>query len=320
MLTLVCRVIPLVVCAVLCASCSKPSASFVAQVGDETITEETFRAEAIRRSVFTEDARRALLEEMVSDLKLLQLARQKGYDKDPELAWEFRAKLISRARQDFGLAAEATQTAVTDADIQAYCDTHRQEFAVPARVRAAMIFVATPKGTNAETLAEKRKKVEAAKGAIEAAGAPAAANFGAIAVNFSEDQATRYVGGDIGYQVEGMANFADDKTAHAALFAMSQPGQLSDIVTGKTGFFLFKVIERTPPGVQPLAVVKERIRSKLQTARRQEKERAFTSTLAAMPARTRPEALAQIDLPRPHLADNQRTTPPAVPGGITKNP
>jgi peptidyl-prolyl cis-trans isomerase C len=296
---------------------NQSSASFVARVGDEMISEETFRAEAIRRHVSSPESRRVLLDEMVRDLKLLQHARQKGYDQDPEIAREYRAMLISRAKKDFGVDADTAVGAIADADLQAYYDQHPSEFAVPTRVRAAMIFVATPAGLNPAALAEKRQKIEAARAAIIAAASSAEVPFGAVAVTYSEDQATRYVGGDLGYQVEGMAHFSEDKTAHAALFTLSQPGQLSEIVSGPSGFYVFKLLERNPPSVQPLSMVRERIRSRLQAARRQQKEQAFTAVLAAIPADVRPDALARIVLPEPQLADRRRTTPPPIPGGAT---
>jgi parvulin-like peptidyl-prolyl isomerase len=287
------------------AGCGQKNDGILARVGKEVLTEEAFRTEAIRRGVSSQEAKTALLEQMVRDLKLMQLALERGYDKDPEILRDYHAMLISRAKQDFGLGAESADSAIGEPEILAHYNAHPGEFAVPARVRAAMIFVA----------AGNRSKIEEAKAAIQAAGAGAEANFGALAVQYSEDQSTRYVGGDLGYQVEGLANFTDDEVAAKALFALRNPGTLSEIVTGPSGFYVFKLLERTAAGAQPLAAVRERIRSKLQAARRTEKERVFTSPLAVMPAETRPDALAKLVLPAPRLATQvSRETPPPLPG------
>jgi parvulin-like peptidyl-prolyl isomerase len=301
--------------ALLGAACQKQetSTAFIARVGDEVLTEEAFRAEAIRRGVSTEGGKAELLEQMLRDMKLLQHARAKGYDKDPEIVRQTRALLIARARDDFGQGAEAKDPAPDERALQAYYDTHGQEFAVGTRVHAAMIFVATPKGLNAAALAEKQRKAAAARAAIEAAGAPANTHFGAIAAQFSEDQVTRYSGGDLGYQVEGLVNFTEDPVAIAALFALRSPGQLSEVVTSPSGLYVFKLIERDAPMVQPLAAVRDRIRAKLGNVRRAEKERAFTEALAAVPAQTRPEALSGISLPQRQLSDAHQK-PPALPG------
>lgn len=298
---------------VLLAACSRKDDHILARVGDQVLTEEVFRAEAIRRSVSSPEAKRVLLDQMVRDLKLMQLALERGYDQDPEIRREYRSMLIGRAKQDFGVGAESDE-AIEMRDVQAYYDTHGQEFAVPARVRASMIFVATPAGMSSEARAEKRAKIEEARADIQSTAADTETAFGAIAVQCSEDQATRYAGGDIGYQVEGLANFSDDNAAQEALFALHEVGALSGIVEGRTGFFLFKLIERTGSSVQPIEAVRDRIRVTLRAGRRAEKERGFHAALAAMPSETRLDQLAKITLPVARIADASRETPPPLPG------
>ena len=286
-----CKYLPLVASVVFVVSCSRQPASFVARVGDETITEEIFRAEAVRRhGSDTAEAKAALLDEMTRELKLLHQARQKGYDRDPEILREQRALLIARARDDFKLGAETEDTGPTPAELEACYQAHREEFRVPARVQAAMIFVATPGKLNAEALAERREKIESARRAIVAEAAPPEAPFGALALTYSEHQASRYVGGALAPQVEGMTNFSDDPAAVQALFALHTPGQLSEVVTAPSGFYLFKLLQRNDAAVQPLSA----------------------EALATIPAESHPEKLAAITLPTPRLSAAEHT-PPRLP-------
>jgi parvulin-like peptidyl-prolyl isomerase len=296
-------------------SCTRQPDAFLARVGEERLTEEAFRAEVLRRGVGTEEGKRALLDEMVRELKLVHYARQKGYDRDAEMERELRALLMARAKRDFGFGADGKEPGFAESELRTQYAAHRQEFAVPTRVRAAMIFVATPAGLNAGALAAKRKKIEDARTAITAATLPPTAPFGAVAQRFSEDQATRYVGGDLGYQVEGMASFTADAAAHAALFGLRESGSLSEVVTTASGFYLFKLLERTPGDIRPFEAVRGRLVAKLREAKRQEREKKFADALGAITGETRTERLATIPVHHARLASHSAATPPAVPGG-----
>ncbi len=88
----------------------------------------------------------------------------------------------------------APELGVTEAECRAFYDSAPECFALPERVRASHLFLATPQETPAEVFSAKRTLIQGL--AIRILGGE---NFGALVVEASEDEETKNRGGDLGY-------------------------------------------------------------------------------------------------------------------------
>jgi parvulin-like peptidyl-prolyl isomerase len=260
-----------------------PEKLILATSGREVVTEADFLAEAKARGVTSDPAQRAaLLEEMTERLRLLAYAREKGLENDPEVRRSHEDLLIAKAREALGAAAEPPLKTPSEEELQAAYNARREEFKIPARVRVAMIHT------------KDRTQAEAAL--AEAANLPpGTAHFGAVAVRFSEDQATRYSGGDFGDLVEGKNQGALPDEALAACFALKNAGEISPVTASSDGFRIFKLMDRSPELIPPFAQVRSRLLSDLSRKQRHDVDAAARQRIAALPGQSFPDKLARLN-------------------------
>lgn len=134
----------------------------------------------------TDDARRKAVVEQLLVPELLGAveARARGLDKLPRVVDRVRQAEASALEADLARSTAASAP-VTDAEVQAYFDQHRQRFEVPRRIRIWRILVAD------EDLA---KKIIA-----EARGVSGPAKWRNFARESSLDTATKFRDGDLGF-------------------------------------------------------------------------------------------------------------------------
>ena len=168
---------------------------------------------------------------------------------------------------------------VSDADIASYFALHKSEFNNrDTQYHIARIVVTTSpstppgnlQGSKATSDAEAKKKVQALRNRIDSG-----EDFGALAMNFSEDPDTSASGGDM-----GVADEVELQQRSPVLFnAISKlkPGQVTDIIPfpnsdGKVGGYdIFQLISREPAGQHDVSEpqVQQRIRQGLMEVRSQ---------------------------------------------------
>jgi peptidyl-prolyl cis-trans isomerase C len=134
------------------------AAQVLARVGTRTITLGDFAAALERMDPFeriryqTDDRRQALLDEMINVELLAREAERRGLDQKPEtqeLIRQYqRDELLRRVRAEVPGPSQ-----LSNAEVQAYYQSHRAEFVDPERRRAAQI-VLDDAGLAARVLAE----------------------------------------------------------------------------------------------------------------------------------------------------------------------
>ena len=105
-------------------------------------------------------------------------------------------------------------------------------------------------------------------------------NFGALAVTYSEERASRYQGGDIGWLATGEANRWPPEVV-TAIFALESPGALAPLVETAAGFYLVRLTAREESRLRPLANVRDALRSDLLREKHQMLRAAQSAALAA---------------------------------------
>jgi len=303
------RAIGLGLVTALLASCSQPpppaaspfdDPNVLAVVGGETITKADFEAAQARRPSPAD----ALLDELIEHRALVQEARAKGYDRDPQTIAAVENLLANRVREEF---REAQKWEVTDAEIESRYRAEQKKYTVPAKIRVAMIFVEAPKSFTEEKRAERRGAIEAAR--TKATESPD--QFPALAAEYSYDQTTKFRGGDLGYLIEGIGAEELEPPVLAAAFALQKPGDLSKIIAAAKGCYLLRLTEKSAASVRPLSTVAAQIRADLQ---REKQKRAEQELKTIALAKHRIES-RRTRLPAPPVAKPAATqaTPPAVP-------
>lgn len=143
--------------------------------------------------------------------------------------------------------------------IQRRYDARPERWDLPAGVRVRHILIRGPEegGDEAEA-AEARARAEAALERVRAG-----ADFADVALEVSEDEASREQGGDLGFVPLDELS-ATLREAAAPL----EPGQLSGVVRDAAGFHLVRLEERRPAGRRSLDEVRGELARELLSERR----------------------------------------------------
>lgn len=126
-----------------------------------------------------------------------------------------------------------SQTQVGDDALRAYYNDHLADYKVPNSVHVEQILFKTMGKTDAE-VAEIKKKADGVLKQAKSGG-----NFEALAKKYSEDDASKAKGGDLGWLVEGqtLPQFQD------VAFSLTK-GQVSDVVKLPYGFDIIKLLDK----------------------------------------------------------------------------
>ncbi|HZY61800.1 MAG TPA: SurA N-terminal domain-containing protein [Edaphobacter sp.] len=178
---------------------------------------------------------------------------------------------------------------VTDADVSSYYDKHKAEFNLIeteyhlAQIRVTDIPTSQPgnlQNSKATNDAEARKKIQALKNRLDSG-----EDFGALAMNFSENPDTAPNGGDMGFVTA--EQMKTDPAVYSAIMKL-KPGQFTDILpllNGQdkkpVGYVIYKLISIEPAGQRDLKDprVQQAIRQQLHDGRSQLLKNAYFEML-----------------------------------------
>ncbi len=298
-----------------CAEDSGTKDAVLAVIGGSKINAEDFKEEMKRRghnmpgSFASFQQKEVLLQDMVRSEMLYASALEAGYDRKPEIIEALKRIMISRFREDM-LGPEFSKIKTDDAEIEAYYRQHPEKYMSPQMIRCAVIYVAVPQKASDEKRAELLKKAQDAR--AEALKLDLTTlSFGAVAVQYSDDQATRYRGGDSGLVTAREGSNRWDKEVIEALFALEKPGEISPVVTSPTGFYIVKLIEKKESSIRSLNEVKDIISYQIVTDKRNKVEKEFFEKLKAkVNVSVNSDLLKTIDIPDA----GRKLEPPALPG------
>jgi parvulin-like peptidyl-prolyl isomerase len=283
----------------------------IAVVGDQVITRQAFNEYAGRQGARASKAtsRDDLLRELIERQAAVAKAKAAGLDKRADIQAELDRLVAARFKEE--QLAKDSDRSPTAAEIEAYYQSHSARFTTPERVHGAVIFLPL----SGKAAADKAREVEAKAEQIRGEATKETAverGFGLLAQRYSEDQASRYRGGDLGYLTAKELDLRLENEAARALLALGAPGEVSPVVKGTRGLYVLKLIARQPETRRPMADVKEGIAYLLKQSKRAEAERAFyagcTNGLAIRINRSLLENLPLGQEPE---------IPPAVPGTET---
>ena len=137
---------------------------------------------------------------------------------------------------------------VSSDEIKRYYDLRKERFKTPRRVRPREILIKVGREDPPEKVEEKRKKAEEILGKVKKT-----KDFGSLAKQYSESD-TASKGGDMGWVQRGSLGEPIETT----LFSMKK-GELSSVLRGRDGFYIFKAEEVVEEKEKPFEEVKDQI-------------------------------------------------------------
>ena len=142
---------------------------------------------------------------------------------------------------------------ITDPEIKAYYQDHRNEYDVKERRRARHILLKISEGADEDKIEEIRKKAKKIHDRIKKG-----EDFAKLAKENSEDAGSAKNGGELGFFGRGMMV----KPFEKAVFSMKE-GEVSKPVLTRFGWHIIKLEKIEPDRVKPLTEVKNSIATRL---------------------------------------------------------
>lgn len=164
----------------------------------------------------------------------------------------------------------------TDADLKKYYDDNIAHYRTEGTVRASHILIAAPKDASAADKAKAKEKAEAVLAQVKAH----PDQFAQIAQQNSQDPGSASKGGDLGYFSRGM--IAGGQAFDDAVFKLKKD-EISDLVQTDFGYHIVKVTDVKPAETKPFDEVKDSIakdvKAQLATKAFGDDAEGFTSTV-----------------------------------------
>lgn len=252
------------------ASAQKDDGSpVVAAVGDSSITQKELEARLAEQPAFVRarydslEKKKEFLDNLVRFELLVQEARRRGLDADPQVQEMLEKVMVQRLISSQTEGAQAG--AVAEEEAQAYYEQNRADYVKPERVRVSHLLLTAAPGTPEREKARTRAVQLAAE--VKAGGDVLRA-FDAAARAHSQDAATQTVGGDLGFLTrEELIAKGGAQLAESA-FSLQAVGQLSGAVESDHGVHLLQLAGRQAGMEQSFESVKARITQRLSAERR----------------------------------------------------
>jgi parvulin-like peptidyl-prolyl isomerase len=135
--------------------------------------------------------------------------------------------------------------------------------------------------------------------------------FGDLARENSEDQTSRYRGGDMGWVGLSEAEGRWGKEIADALFGLKSAGEFTGVLKSADGLHLFRLMEKQPARTKPLKEVEELVAYRVQRQKNAATEKAFEEKIrSGLPIEVNQGLADQIIKAAPPLEQS----PPSMPG------
>jgi peptidyl-prolyl cis-trans isomerase D len=160
---------------------------------------------------------------------------------------------------------------VTDADLLAYYNAHKDAYQVKDQVKVRHILIAVPQGADAKTDAAAKAKAQDILKQLKAGG-----DFAKLAAANSDDPGSKTQGGELGWLDPGKTVPEFDKVAFSL-----KVGQTSDLVKTQFGYHILQVEDKKTAHLRPFDEVKPEIQPVVEQTKFGALEQSFAVQLAA---------------------------------------
>lgn len=244
--------------------------AFLQRLIDNMLIEQEAKRTGISATVKEEDVMDVLQDTLVKQNVSMQdflknLAREggsiEGVKKDIR-SQIVRMRLLRREVKD--------KIIVTDSEIGAYYNEHRQEYEGKESVRMKQLLLVVPPG------ADKNVKMKIRNNALQLRELiMKGESFDLLAVKYSQGPAAAQ-GGDVGFIEKGTI------IPEVETVAFNLPlNQVSEVIESNVGFHIIKVVDKKGAGLKPIAMVREEIKAKIEEEKLDKKFAEWISSVRA---------------------------------------
>lgn len=291
-----------------CEPKSKPD--LVARVGSREIRAQDVEAEMERRQRAQRPvlSKQDLLEEMIEREALIARAVQAGLDKDGDLRRSYENLLIGKLKQQ---ELEPRLQKIDASPIEVDEAKSKLSSQPVSESHLAILQLRTHPRMSEPKIAQLMARLGQAR-ELALKLPPEIRTFGELSVDFSEDQATRYNGGDAGWFQHQAEKYQLPSSVLNAGYALKQPGEISDLVRTTNGVYLVRLVERRLSDPRNMGATDELARHRLLLQKRKQTEAAFVAEAKSSLSITRfPQNLDAIPSKEP--TDMPAKTVPVAP-------
>jgi len=232
----------------------------VAKIGDRKITLSEFNkiigyldSEKQKLVEKTPQFKENLLQQYIQGIVISNLAKKEGFDKNPQLNEQLELIKDNYIAIEYLKKEVTNKVEVSEEDMKAYYESHKDEFNMPEMVRARHILIKTDPSASDNDNKKAREKAEDILKKIKAG-----EDFAKLAADLSDDPGSKTKGGDLGFFPKGIMV----KSFEDVAFSL-KPGEVSGIVETQFGYHIIKVEEKKEAGMEPFDTAKEKIKQKL---------------------------------------------------------
>ena len=184
-------------------------------------------------------------------------------------------------------ATLAASVSPSDADAKKYYDDNLAHYTAPREVRVSQILIASPKSASPADDAKAKAKAEAVLAEVKAH----PDQFAQTAQKESQDPGSAAKGGDLGWSTSGV--LTGEKAFDTAAMALNKD-EVSGIVHSSFGYHIIKATDVKPAVTKPFAEVKDAIikdlKTQLATKSYSDDADGFTSTVYEQAKSLKPAA------------------------------
>ncbi|WP_016955189.1 peptidylprolyl isomerase [Catenovulum agarivorans] len=245
----------------------------VAKVGEQSITVAEFKQTLqLRGGVHAPQVELdKLLDEMVLNAAIVHYAKDFNQDKLFDYQYAANNLLIGQIKQQV-LQPKFEKISVSSEEIKQYYHQNPNEFIQPEKAKIAIIF----QRFNGDRAKQKIQLQQARDSLINQLDSD---DFGGYAIELSDDQASRYRGGQVGWVFKNQASYLPDEIV-AKAFVLEE-GEVSKVIETNKGLYLLRVLDKTQAEVKPLKQVEAQIRHSLVKYKQQQAVDDFEQLMLA---------------------------------------
>jgi peptidyl-prolyl cis-trans isomerase C len=193
----------------------------------------------------------AILWQIVQGLVIAKIAKDKGFDKRPEIKGQQEMMVTNFLATQYIQKEVLDKVTITEAKTKAYYKDHQDAFKTPEMIRVRHILLKAAPPTASEE--EKKAVKEKAEKVLERL--KNGEDFAKVAAEVSDDPGTKDKGGDLDFFPKGSMIPAFEEAAFAL-----KPGEMSGLVETEYGFHIIKMEEKKEAVIEPYDKIKDKVK------------------------------------------------------------
>ncbi|MSP15876.1 MAG: hypothetical protein EXR73_04565 [Myxococcales bacterium] len=210
------------------------------------------------------ERKKEFLDNLVRFEVLAREAKKKGYDQDPEVVRTMKQVMIQKLmKAEFDTRVKPED--VTDAEMQAFYKEHESEYNKPEEARISAVIV-----KDAKTAAKVATEAKSAKGADNK-------GFRDLVTQYSQDEASKALGGDLRYFAVGTKDVPAEVVT--AAFTLVKTGDVAGPIKAGDRFYVIKQTGRRKALAKTFEDVKRQIQNRIYRDKRTKAMEDFVGAL-----------------------------------------